>query len=319
MGLTGLPYGDYHVTASLTGFTSQTKSVTVESASTSVSFVFITPTGSIVASSTLDGVATSSVTYAVVNDTGVTVGLTGLPYGNYQVTASLTGYTSMTQTVTLSGASTLVTFAFVTTRIDQEYTYQGTQTFTVPENVTFINVMIIGGGGGGGGGNCGSSSTEFGGCGGGGGSGYANIVNNIPVTPGQQFTVTVGAGGTPGVMWDFYGYFIHNDIFDGGAGGTSSFGSYSAAGGSGGKCGDTSADNGGTSAGGAGGVGFNNGHPGSDGPLMQPYGGGMGGISYYIIYGMGGDGGNNGYPGYTLPDPGPGMPGISGAVIIRNT
>lgn len=70
---------------------------------------------------------------------------------------------------------------------DMLYDTPGTYTFTVPEGVTSICAVSVGGGGSG-------YGTTAGGTGGsGGGLGWKN---NITVTPGEEFTVEVGAGGT---------------------------------------------------------------------------------------------------------------------------
>lgn len=74
---------------------------------------------------------------------------------------------------------------------DQLFTTTGTNTFTVPADVYFISAVCIGGGGGGG---DGTSTTPTNG---GGGGGLAWI-SNLPVTPGEVLTVTVGAGGLGG-------------------------------------------------------------------------------------------------------------------------
>lgn len=68
------------------------------------------------------------------------------------------------------------------------YYSAGTSTFTVPIGVTQITVKTWGGGGGGG---SGSNSTGVGGTGGGGG--YAKAVINV--TPSEDLTILVGAGG----------------------------------------------------------------------------------------------------------------------------
>ena len=67
---------------------------------------------------------------------------------------------------------------------NQVYTTPGSYTWVVPAGVTLISVVVIGGGAGGSGYNSGGA--------GGGGLGYKN---NIPVVPGDTYTVTVGAGG----------------------------------------------------------------------------------------------------------------------------
>jgi hypothetical protein len=74
------------------------------------------------------------------------------------------------------------------------FTNVGTSTFIVPSNVSKITVEVWGGGGGGG--NCDIDEDGFpdGGSGGGAG-GYGKKV--LDVTPGTNFTVKVGMGGTP--------------------------------------------------------------------------------------------------------------------------
>lgn len=105
----------------------------------------------------------------------------------------------------------------------QVMSFTSTTTFTVPAGKTQINDCRVWGGGGGGGG-CGLALADAGA--GGGSGGYAEQVN-IPVTPGQVITVTIGAGGSGGTS-----------TTAGGTGGTTSFGSFcSASGGSGGTAG----------------------------------------------------------------------------------
>lgn len=77
-----------------------------------------------------------------------------------------------------------------------EYTTPGTYYWTAPAGVTSVCVVCIGGGGGGMYYNTSSNSYTFAmGGGAGGGLGWKN---NIPVTPGQSYQVTVGAGGLTG-------------------------------------------------------------------------------------------------------------------------
>ena len=73
-----------------------------------------------------------------------------------------------------------------------EFTTPGTYTWVAPPDVTSVSVVAIGGGGGGSASTSGSNDPSWG-AGGGGGLGYKN---NISVTPGQSYTVVVGAGGT---------------------------------------------------------------------------------------------------------------------------
>jgi hypothetical protein len=71
----------------------------------------------------------------------------------------------------------------------QAFGNTGTYSWTVPAGVTSISVAGVGGGGGG-------SQKSAGGTGGAGGQ--LKYVNNIPVTPGDIYTVVVGTGGTTG-------------------------------------------------------------------------------------------------------------------------
>jgi hypothetical protein len=69
---------------------------------------------------------------------------------------------------------------------DSTYTTPGTYTWTVPSGVYSISITAIGGGGGGGQGKIFNT---------GGAGGNLAVINTLTVTPGQTFTVTVGAGG----------------------------------------------------------------------------------------------------------------------------
>ena len=71
------------------------------------------------------------------------------------------------------------------------YSTAGTSAWTVPSNVTSIQVKVWGAGGGGGAGDGGTSTG-----GNGGGGGYAAA--SITVTPGESLNVGVGTGGTKG-------------------------------------------------------------------------------------------------------------------------
>ena len=73
--------------------------------------------------------------------------------------------------------------------IDFVYTNPGNHSFKVPTDVTNICILCVGGGGGA------NTTTNDGGGGGGGGLIW---VNNLNVTPNQDFNITVGAGGSPG-------------------------------------------------------------------------------------------------------------------------
>lgn len=140
-------------------------------------------------------------------------------------------------------------------------------TFTVPPNVTSIDVLIVAGGGGGG-------SRQ----GGGGGGGGIVIVSNMTVTPGATFTVVVGAGGAGGTAGG-----------RGITGGNSSFDLNVAigGGGGGGRTTDGEGFNGGSGGGGA------NAKNGGSGIEYQGNSGGKGGATVN----RGGGGGGAGLPG----------------------
>ena len=103
-----------------------------------------------------------------------------------------------------------------TTDVGQEqWTSAGTFSWTCPDNVYDVCVVCVGGGGG--------STRDEQGAGGGAGLGWAN---GIPVTPGESYTVVVGAKGTPASPGNYAGnggtsYFIDtNTVYGGGGGGT---------------------------------------------------------------------------------------------------
>ncbi len=159
----------------------------------------------------------------------------------------------------------------------QTYTTPGTYSFTVPSGVYSILAVATGGGGGGG-------SDGYNNNGGGAGGGGGTAISALAVTPGQNLTITVGAGGAAGAA-------RYNS---GAPGGSSSVNSIVAGGGDGGIY---------DGAGGYGGSGNALGGPGQSGESLSYWtsavgGGGMGG------YGNGGYG-VRGYGGY----PGPGSNG----------
>lgn len=108
------------------------------------------------------------------------------------------------------------------------------QSWTVPDAVSRIRVELWGASGGGGGAGAYSYSYSYilntGGDGGSGG--YA--MQELVVTPNQQFDVIIGTGGYAGDN-AYYAYPGYTGDTDGGAGGTSWFGPLRAAGGYGGK------------------------------------------------------------------------------------
>lgn len=153
--------------------------------------------------------------------------------------------------------------------------FSQTGVFTVPANITSIRVRVVGCGGGGAGGQ---NNPAAGGGGGGGGFAYGTFT----VTPGTNYTITIGNGGSAGGAGT-----------NGGVGGTCSFGSLiSATGGNGGVYPNT----GGTGGAGTGGSFQANGGAGGAGATLSggggynAYGGGGGGAGSQA--GAGGTGGN---------------------------
>ena len=87
-----------------------------------------------------------------------------------------------------SSASNSVTPAIP--NASQSYTSPGTYTWVAPTGVTSVSVVAVGGGSSGRNGSC-SSTPAYGNSTG----GQLRYVNNIAVTPGNSYTVVVGAGG----------------------------------------------------------------------------------------------------------------------------
>ena len=90
-------------------------------------------------------------------------------------------------------------------RLSRTFTTPGRYTWIVPEGVTSISVLAVGAGGGGGAISTNPSYVTQS-VNGGGGGGYAYMYN-YPVTPGDAYTVQVGAGGRTAerlgtVYWD---------------------------------------------------------------------------------------------------------------------
>ncbi len=171
----------------------------------------------------------------------------------------------------------------------------GTYTYTVPANVTWIYVRLVGAGGGGAGAN---GSSTWAGAGGGAG-GYAE--SWIAVTPGQQFTCVVGLKGAAGA---------NSNQAIGGTGGTTSFGSAMSATGGVGGTGGTSYCAGGSAGVGSGGqINLYGGDGGDGNSFTANAPGGQGGASAF------GGGGRTSTIGTGIPDalaPGAGGGGIWG-------
>lgn len=141
------------------------------------------------------------------------------------------------------------------------YTTPGTYSWIAPVDVESVCVVCVGGGGGG---------TTLSGSGSGGGLGWKN---NIAVTPGQSYTVIVGAGGqNGGAAGD--SYFINTSTVAGYGGTTNPY------------SGDDPRANGGGYVGDGGGNGGKGAGTGDFAAVQNFGGGGAGGYS-----GAGGDGG----------------------------
>lgn len=117
---------------------------------------------------------------------------------------------------------------------EQSFTTVGNHTWTCPEGVTKIRIILSGGGGGGGGGFDAYHKTL--GQRGKNGTNGQLLEKVITVVPNTTYPITVGAGGTAGetIHSDSSGY---GSGIDGGNGGNSSFDSYTANGGTGGEAG----------------------------------------------------------------------------------
>ncbi|MFC0656390.1 Ig-like domain-containing protein, partial [Mongoliitalea lutea] len=177
----------------------------------------------------------------------------------------------------------------------------GTSTFTVPAGVYSINVDAIGAGGGGGGRGSGTGATARGG----GGGAFAG--RTIAVTPGQVWTIEVGAGGSGGSGGDNAGanggntvFRLGSEVFVRAAGGSGGSGSDSGAGGLGGTVAasiGTSVFRGGNGTtgggGGAGTTGAGGDTGGAAGGSGTAVGGGSGGSAPTAFGSSGSNGGNS--------------------------
>jgi hypothetical protein len=154
------------------------------------------------------------------------------------------------------------------------FTVVGNSTWTAPQDVTSVEVLVVAGGGSG-----------EGDVGGGGGAGGVVYNTNYSVVPGTTYPVTVGAGGVPSAT---YGANTGRN------GGDSQFGTLIAIGGGSGGYGTSSANSGGS--GGGGGQYNGVGTYGAPGVTGQGYAGGNSVANSYVAGGGGGAGasGTNG-------------------------
>ena len=169
----------------------------------------------------------------------------------------------------------------------QPYTSPGTYSWTAPAGVTSVSVVAVGGGGGG-------YQTWANTGGSGGGLGWKN---NIAVTPGQSYTVVVGAGGSSNGGVGGNSYFINASTVEGCGGGNASSGANTSCANANGYGGGYVGDGGGAGGyasnyQGGGGAG---GYSGTGGAQRMAAaggsGGGAGGDYYSSTYGTGAGGG----------------------------
>jgi hypothetical protein len=303
-----------------------------------------------IGTATATGSTTATVAYtAPANDGGSTItsytatsspgGITGTlsQAGSGTITVSgLTASTSYTFTVyatnAIGNSASSAASNSITTQVatgQQEYTTAGTYSWVAPTGVTSVSAVAVGGGGSGY-----FASFQPVRSGGGGGLGYAN---NISVTPGNSYTVVVGAGGAAQTVAGSNGNaggesrFVTSCYGYGGQGGGNGSG-----GGGGGFSGDGGGSGGSTlisgnlycGGGGAGGYAGTGGFGGDDNGGATAGAGGAGGgggggnrdtspcpIVYYAPFNGGGVGllgqGANGSAGVT-PNSGNGFVGSAG-------
>jgi len=152
---------------------------------------------------TMTGITSADIGGASLTGNFVVVGNTATL--TLTITADETSEGQETITFTLDGKaiSTTVVINDSSSAVSgsQEFYSPGAVTWTVPSGVTSIDIVAVGAGAGAGVG-LGTSGSS-----GGGGGGALAYCNNITVSPGDQFTVTVGRAGTAGT----HGYAYYNN------------------------------------------------------------------------------------------------------------
>lgn len=198
--------------------------------------------------------------------------------------------------------SMLCLLSFINAQTTLTYSVAGATSWTVPSCVSSVTVQVFGGGGGGGGALAivrnSSDGEACSGAGGGGGGGFSSSV--LTVTPGQVYSVLVGAGGAGGISGaGTWNGGISTPAGPGGTGGTSSFSGNSynvqATGGVGGNGSNaynnnTPPDNNATGTGGSGGTG-------SGGSVNYTGGSGSAGYVLWLSTDKSGAGGGCAGPG----------------------
>lgn len=187
----------------------------------------------------------------------------------------------------------------------QQYTSSGSYSWVCPAGVTSISVVAIGGGG-----NSKYLTFSGGDAFAGGGGGALSYKNNIAVSAGSSYTVTVGIRGTSHSNSSAGGESSFTSVcvagggqlgakYSGGAGGTLGAGDGGGAGGQAGACGSDGSSSGGGGAGGYSGAGGSGGTGNSwtNNAGAASSGGGGGGGAGRNSYQNGGGGGGTGIMG----------------------
>jgi hypothetical protein len=231
--------------------------------------------------------------------------LTGTGAASPVTVSGLTNGTSYTFKVKATGANGTGPCSAASNSItavnagSQTYATPGSYSWVAPAGITSVSVVAVGGGG------SGVSSGGANRAGGGGGLGYKN---NYAVTPGNSYTVLVGAGGAMAFGCGYSGgcsLFINVSTVVGGGGqaNTGTGGTYVGDGGGNGGLGGAQPGGYGSGGGGAGGyagsggAGGRGGSPGSQEAGANGSGGGGGGGGGAGSGGYGGSGGGVGLLG----------------------
>lgn len=125
------------------------------------------------------------------------------------VTGTFAGSTSYTFTIVATNTNGTSSASSVSNSVIPNPVYSLSQTFntsgtyTVPANKSKLAAFVLSGGGGGGGGGSssfsgGATNGYTGGGGGGGGHGKLVYFKDYPVTPGENYSITIGGQGTGG-------------------------------------------------------------------------------------------------------------------------
>lgn len=175
----------------------------------------ITSTGSLYLSNTIDEVSTTTI--RLTTDTFYVS-----EFNEVSLVTSPAYRESSTGIVYTSGELSELSIPYHISRLpfgEVSYTLAGSYSWICPADVYYVHVVCIGGGGGSVAGAGYNGFNQGGGAGG--GNGWKN---NIPVVPGQSYTVQVGAAGSGGSRYATLSaggdsYFISTATVKGGGGG----------------------------------------------------------------------------------------------------